>query len=126
MIGYVTVGTNDIEKASAYYDSLLAGIGASRSMDMDTFKVWSNGGEAAFSITMPFNQEAATVGNGVMVAIALDSPATVDKMHAKAIELGGTDEGAPGPRGGDDSGFYAGYFRDLDGNKLNFFHFKQA
>lgn len=126
MIGYVTVGTNDIEKASAYYDSLLAGIGASRSMDMDTFKVWSNGGEAAFSITMPFNQEAATVGNGVMVAIALDSPATVDKMHAKAIELGGTDEGAPGPRGGDDSGFYAGYFRDLDGNKLNFFHFNQA
>lgn len=126
MIGYVTVGTNDIEKASAYYDSLLAGIGASRSMDMDTFKVWSNGGEAAFSITLPFNQEAATVGNGVMVAIALDSPATVDKMHAKAIELGGTDEGAPGPRGGDDSGFYAGYFRDLDGNKLNFFHFNQA
>lgn len=126
MIGYVTVGTNDIEKASAYYDSLLAGIGASRSMDMDTFKVWSNGGEAAFSITMPFNQEAATVGNGVMVAIALDSPAAVDKMHAKAIELGGTDEGVPGPRGGDDSGFYAGYFRDLDGNKLNFFHFNQA
>ncbi len=126
MIGYVTVGTNDIDKASAYYDSLLAGIGASRSMDMDTFKVWSNGGEAAFSITLPFNQEAATVGNGVMVAIALDSPATVDKMHAKAIELGGTDEGAPGPRGGDDSGFYAGYFRDLDGNKLNFFHFSQA
>lgn len=123
MIGYVTVGTNNIDKASAFYDALLGEMGAKRQMDMDTFKVWSNGGEAAFSITLPFNQEAATVGNGVMVAIATPDTATVDRLYAKAIELGAIDEGKPGPRG---DGFYAAYFRDLDGNKLNFFHFKQG
>lgn len=126
MIGYATVGTNDIDKAAAFYDALLGEMGAQRAMDMDTFKVWSNGGEAGFSITKPFNEEAATVGNGVMIAIAAPDHATVDKLYAKAIELGAADEGAPGLRGGDDSGFYAAYFRDLDGNKLNFFHFKQS
>ncbi len=126
MIGYVTVGTNDLEKASAFYDALLGEIGAQRAMDMETFKAWSNGGEAMFSVIKPFDGKAATVGNGVMVAIAAPDHATVDKLYAKAIELGGTDEGVPGMRGGDDSGFYAAYFRDLDGNKLNFFHFKQS
>lgn len=125
MIGYVTVGTNDIDKASAFYDALLGEMGAKRTMDMDVFKVWSNGGQAAFSVTMPFNQEPATIGNGVMVAIAAPDRETVDKLYAKAIELGATDEGGPGPRGGDDSNFYAAYFRDLDGNKLNFFHYPQ-
>jgi len=126
MIGYATVGTNDIDKAAAFYDTLLGELGAQRAMDMDTFKVWSNGGEAAFSITLPFDEQPATVGNGVMIALAVPDTATVDRMYAKAIELGGTDEGKPGMRGGDDSGFYAAYFRDLDGNKLNFFHFKQS
>jgi len=126
MIGYATVGTNDLEKAAAFYDALLGEIGAQRAMDMDTFKAWSNGGEAAFSVTLPFDEKPATVGNGVMIALAMPDTATVDRLYAKAIELGGTDEGAPGPRGGDDSGFYAAYFRDLDGNKLNFFHFKQS
>ncbi len=123
MIGYVTVGTNDLEKATAFYDALLGEMGAERAMDMDTFKVWSNGGQSMFSVTMPFNQETATVGNGVMVAIAAPDRASVDKLYEKAIELGATDEGGPGLRGGDDSNFYAAYFRDLDGNKLNFFHF---
>lgn len=127
MIGYVTVGTNDMDKAVAFYDALLAEMGAQRTMDMDTFKVWANDpAGCAFSVTMPFNQEAATVGNGVMVAFAATDTATVDKLYAKAMELGATDEGAPGPRGGDDSGFYAAYFRDPDGNKLNFFHFAQS
>ncbi|NVJ96796.1 MAG: VOC family protein [Alphaproteobacteria bacterium] len=124
MIGYTTVGTNDIEKASAFYDALLAELGAKRTMDFDTFKVWSTGDGAGFSITQPFNQEAATVGNGVMIALTADSPETVDRLYAKAMELGATDEGAPGPRG--DGGFYAAYFRDTDGNKLNFFHFNPA
>lgn len=124
MIGYVTVGTNDMDKAAAFYDALFAEMGAGRTMDMEAFKVWGNDPTAAaFSVTLPFNQEAATVGNGVMVAFAAPDTATVDKLYAKAMELGATDEGAPGPRGGDDSGFYAAYFRDLDGNKLNFFHF---
>ena len=122
MIGYITVGTNDMKKAAAFYDALLGEMGAKRTMDEDTFIVWANDG-TAFSITKPFNQEAATVGNGVMVAFAAPDRETVDRLYAKAMELGATDEGKPGQRGGEDSSFYAAYFRDLDGNKLNFFHF---
>ncbi|MFT7472054.1 MAG: catechol 2,3-dioxygenase-like lactoylglutathione lyase family enzyme [Kiritimatiellia bacterium] len=119
MIGYVTVGTNDLEKSAKYYDALLAGIGAKRFMEMDTFIAWSNDpAGCGFSITSPYDGNPASVGNGVMVAIAADSTDKVDALYAKAIELGGTDEGAPGARS---DNFYAGYFRDLDGNKLNFF-----
>lgn len=119
MIGYVTVGTNDMEKSAKYYDELLGEIGAKRFMEMDTFIAWSNDpAGCGFSITKPFDGNPASVGNGVMVAIAADSPEKVDALYAKAIELGGTDEGAPGARS---DNFYAGYFRDLDGNKLNFF-----
>ncbi|MFT7688411.1 MAG: putative lactoylglutathione lyase [Candidatus Azotimanducaceae bacterium] len=70
-------------------------------------------------MTKPSNGEATSVGNGVMVALMANSTEQVVSIYNKAIELGGVDEGAPGPRG--DSGFYAGYFRDLDGNKLNVF-----
>jgi predicted lactoylglutathione lyase len=69
-------------------------------------------------VIKPFDGKAATVGNGTMVALVMDSKEKVNALHKKAMELGGTDEGAPGPRG---EGFYAGYFRDLDGNKLNAF-----
>lgn len=120
MIGYVMVGTNDMAKAAAFYDALLAEMGAQRFMEEEAFIAWSNSPEqAGFCITKPFNKEPATVGNGVMVALMVDSSALVQQMHAKALSLGATDEGAPGARG--DSGFYAGYFRDLDGNKLNVF-----
>mgnify|MGYP000647763796 FL=1 len=119
MIGYITVGTNDMEKSAKYYDALLAEMGAKRFMEMDTFIAWSNNPTACgFSITKPFDGNPASVGNGVMVALQLDSTDKVDALYAKAIELGGTDEGAPGARS---DNFYAGYFRDLDGNKLNFF-----
>ncbi len=119
MIGYVTVGTNDLERSAKFYDALLGEMGAGRFMDEETFIAWAvSPDQPGFSITKPFNREAATVGNGVMVALMAESTAQVDALYAKAIELGGTDEGAPGPRG---EGFYAGYFRDLDGNKLNFF-----
>lgn len=119
MIGYVTVGTNDMQKAAKFYDDLLEGIGAKRFMEMETFIAWATDPSAAgFSITKPFDGNPATVGNGVMVAFVVDSPDKVDALHAKAMELGGTDEGAPGARS---DNFYAGYFRDLDGNKLNFF-----
>ena len=117
MIGYVTLGSNDIEKAGAYYDELLQTIGAKRGMSDDTFIAWGTSATApALSVIKPADGNAATVGNGVMVAITLDSNDKVDAFHAKALELGGTDEGAPGPRG--TGGFYAAYFRDLDGNKL--------
>lgn len=119
MIGYVTLGTNGFDQAAKFYDELLALLGAGRLMQSDTFIAWSTGPKSpAISILRPYDGKDATVGNGVMVAIAAGSPETVDALHAKAIELGGADEGAPGPRGGN---FYAGYFRDLDGNKLNAF-----
>jgi predicted lactoylglutathione lyase len=121
MIGYVTLGTNDLERAAAFYDELLSLIGAGRFMDEETFVAWTVApGAPALSVTKPYDGKPATVGNGVMVALAMQSTDQVDALHAKALELGGTDEGAPGPRG--DSGFYAAYFRDLDGNKLNAFY----
>ncbi len=117
MIGYVTLGTNDIEKAAAFYDALLGEIGAQRFMESETFIAWAVAPDKpALSVTRPFDGNAATVGNGVMIALAVDATEKVDRLHAKALELGGADEGAPGPRG--DGGFYGGYFRDLDGNKL--------
>jgi len=120
MIGYVTFGTKDLDRAAEFYDDLLGEIGATRMMESDTFIAWSvSPDKPAFCITKPFDGNVASVGNGVMVAIVVDSPEKVDNLHKKAMELGGMDEGAPGPRG--DSGFYAGYFRDLDGNKLNAF-----
>lgn len=119
MIGYVTVGTNDLQKAAKFYDDLFEGMGAKRFMEMESFIAWATEPSApGFSITKPFDGNPASVGNGVMVALAVDSPAKVDELHAKALKLGGTDEGAPGARS---DSFYAGYFRDLDGNKLNFF-----
>ena len=121
MIGYVTLGTNNLERAAAFYDELFSLIGAGRFMEMDGFIAWAvSPGTPAVSVTKPYDGKPATVGNGVMVALLMQSTDQVDALHAKALELGGADEGAPGPRG--DSGFYAGYFRDLDGNKLNAFY----
>ncbi len=119
MIGYVTLGTNDLQKSAEFYDALLGELGAKRVMDEETFIAWNaRPGQPAISVIKPNDGNAATVGNGVMVAIACDSPAAVDKIYKKALELGGACEGPSGDRGG---GFYAGYFRDLDGNKLNAF-----
>lgn len=119
MIGYVTLGTNDIERAARFYDQLLGEIGAKRFMETEAFIAWTASPSGpALSVTEPFDGNAATVGNGVMVAFAVDSRDKVDSLYRKAIELGATDEGAPGPRA---DNFYAGYFRDLDGNKLNAF-----
>jgi predicted lactoylglutathione lyase len=119
VIGYVTLGTNDIERAARFYDALLAELGAKRFMETESFIAWSTSpGGPALSVTQPFDGKAASVGNGVMVALAMDSRDKVDALHKKALELGATDEGAPGPRG---DAFYAGYFRDPDGNKLNAF-----
>ncbi len=124
MIGYVTLGTNDLEKAAAFYDALLGELGASRMMEAETFIAWGTGpGSPAVSVIKPQDGNPATVGNGVMVALAVGSIEKVDQIHAKALELGAADEGAPGERG---PGFYAAYFRDLDGNKLNAFHYGTA
>ena len=119
MIGYVTLGTNDLARAGRFYDALLAELGGKRAMEMESFVAWSAApGSPMVSVIKPFDGKPATVGNGVMVALAASSKAQVDALHRKALSLGAKDEGAPGPRG---DGFYAAYFRDLDGNKLNAF-----
>jgi predicted lactoylglutathione lyase len=120
MIGYVTLGTNDLDRAVAFYDELLAVLGARRFMeDPGHFVAWAVAPDKpAISVTRPCDGKPATVGNGVMVALAVTSKDMVHKVYDKAIALGAQDEGPAGPRF---EGFYAGYFRDLDGNKLNVF-----
>jgi catechol 2,3-dioxygenase-like lactoylglutathione lyase family enzyme len=116
MIGYVTLGTNDLTRAAAFYDALLAEIGAKRLMETEKYIFWGTGmGQPALTLIKPFDGKPATVGNGTMVSLVTDSPDKVNALHGKAMSLGSQDEGAPGPRGG---GFYGAYFRDLDGNKL--------
>jgi predicted lactoylglutathione lyase len=121
MIGYVILGTNDLPRAAAFYDTLLAEIGVTRMMEFgDRGYAWAAAMDhPMLCIMTPFNGESATVGNGVMAGIAVDSREKVDRVHAKAVELGGADEGAPGLRAVGGDGFYAAYFRDLDGNKLD-------
>ncbi len=121
MIGYVTLGTNDLERAAKFYDEVLAAVGAKRGMAADRFISWigPSGGPMLMAMK-PHDGKAATVGNGVMVALAADTDELVDTVYKAAIAAGGADEGAPGERG---PGVYAGYFRDPDGNKLNVIHF---
>ena len=120
MIGYVTLGTNDLGRAAAFYDALLAEIGVRRWMESDRFIAWATAPDKpSLGVILPFDGQTATAGNGTMVSLVMESNAQVDRIHAKALSLGATDEGPAGPRGL--SGFYAGYFRDLDGNKLNVF-----
>ena len=124
MIGYVTLGTNDLPRGVAYYDALFGSIGIGRFMEVDNYFVaWSPAPDApAVSLTIPFNKEPAVVGNGVMVALFMETPEKVDAFYQKALELGGTDEGKPGFRPEEENkGYYGAYFRDLDGNKLNAF-----
>lgn len=121
MIAYTTLGTNDLDRAARFYDELLAVIGGKRMMEEPGYFIaYGNSKDGAgLGITVPFNREAATAGNGTMVALEAKDPAQVDALYAKAIELGAADEGGPGERF---PGFYAAYFRDLDGNKLNIAH----
>ncbi|NRD89196.1 glyoxalase [Sphingopyxis sp. BSNA05] len=120
MIGYVTLGTNDLEKAAKFYDALAGEMGVGRMMDFDQFIAWGTmGGAPGIAATKPFDGNAASVGNGVMVALEAKDTEQVQRLYDIALANGGSDEGAPGPRG--DEGFYAGYFRDPDGNKLNAF-----
>jgi catechol 2,3-dioxygenase-like lactoylglutathione lyase family enzyme len=122
MIGYVTLGTNDLDRAARFYDALLGGIGAKRMMQTERFVVWGTAPDKAMlGLFKPFDGKPATAGNGVMVALQVESPERVAAMHRKALELGASDEGPAGPRG--IPGFHAGYFRDPDGNKLNFYCF---
>ncbi|MES1944815.1 glyoxalase/bleomycin resistance protein/dioxygenase [Salinisphaera sp. PC39] len=116
MIGYTTLGTNDLSAAAAFYDALLAELGAKRFLETDRLIAWAVApGQPMFAVCTPWDGNSATPGNGNMVALAAGSEEGVRKLHARALELGATDEGAPGERM---QGFYGGYFRDPDGNKL--------
>lgn len=122
MIGYVTIGVKDMDKAKAFYGELLADMGAKMIMDMDRIAFYGKDmGQPMLSICIPYNEEAAAPGNGNMVALDPGSKEMVDKMHAKALSLGATCEGEPGQRIKDM--FYGAYVRDPDGNKLAFYQF---
>jgi predicted lactoylglutathione lyase len=122
MIGYVTLGTNDLQRAAKFYDAIAAELETPRMMEFDTFIAWGKpGGGAGIGLTKPYDGNAASVGNGVMVALEAKDQAQVQRLYDIALANGGSCEGPPGPRG---EGFYAGYFRDPDGNKLNAFIMK--
>ncbi len=123
MIGYATIGTSDMEKACAFYDALLGEIGGSQLMGMDRIKFYGTGEGAMLAICIPYDEQAQHCGNGNMVAINGGDRSTVDKLYAKAMELGATDEGEPGERM---PVFYGAYVRDLDGNKLCFYEMKMG
>lgn len=121
MLGYVTVGSNDLDKARAFYDALFGSIGAGRLMEFgDNFTLYGAGWQqAGVAVCKPYDGAAATAGNGNMAALVLDSRDKVDALYAKALELGGTDEGAPGLRSPEGpQAFYGAYFRDPEGNKF--------
>jgi catechol 2,3-dioxygenase-like lactoylglutathione lyase family enzyme len=116
MIGYVTLGTNDMTRAASFYDDLLAVVGAKRTAESEKYIAWGTApNRPMLFVIKPADGNKATIGNGVMVAFAAKNPEEVDKVYNKAISLGAQCEGPAGPRG---EGFYAGYFRDADGNKL--------
>jgi catechol 2,3-dioxygenase-like lactoylglutathione lyase family enzyme len=125
MIGYVTIGTDDLDRARSYYDALFESIGAKRLMQLEDQRGFTMYGVAlnrpAVVVTRPYNGEPMHPGNGNMVALVMDSTDKVDAFHARAMELGSADEGAPGYRGDPKFGYYFAYFRDLDGNKFAVF-----
>ena len=127
VIGYVTVGTNDLDRARSYYDGLFGSIGGRRLMQLDEQRGFTMYGVAmnrpAVVLIKPYDGQAANPGNGNMIAIVMDSKDKVDAFHAKAIELGGANEGDPGFRGDPSQGSYFGYFRDPDGNKFAVFNY---
>jgi catechol 2,3-dioxygenase-like lactoylglutathione lyase family enzyme len=122
MIGYVTIGTKDMDRAVKFYDALLAELGAKQLMGMDRIKFYGTGMDAAMlALCIPYDEKEQHPGNGTMVAIPAGSREKVDQLYAKARELGATDEGEPGERM---PIFYGAYVRDLDGNKLCFYDMK--
>jgi catechol 2,3-dioxygenase-like lactoylglutathione lyase family enzyme len=119
MIGYAMLGTNDLEAAGRFYDALLETVGIGRLMEFPKGPAYGLAWDKPMlGITVPYDDQPATVGNGSMIALAMDARDKVDALHTKALELGGASEGAPGLRGPAEHNFYAAYFRDLDGNKL--------
>ena len=119
MIGYVTIGTTDMEKAKAFWSELLEPLGAGLLMDLGRIAMIGSPGQPMLAVCTPFDEKSPAHGNGNMIAFSAGSREKADELYARALELGGSDEGPPGERM---PGFYGGYFRDPDGNKAVFFH----
>jgi catechol 2,3-dioxygenase-like lactoylglutathione lyase family enzyme len=119
MISYAVVGSNQLDKALPFYDELLGQVGIAKLFDHPNGgALYGKQGKTSFAVLAPFDGKPATVGNGTMAGFELESRDQVKAFHAKALELGGTNEGDPGLRGPEEYGFFYCYFRDLDGNKL--------
>ena len=122
MLAYVTIGISDIHRAVKFYEPLANELGADRLMgsEEENFIAWSGANYApGIGILHPHDGKPATVGNGMMVALQANGPKQVKALYDLALANGGTCEGEPGPRG--EGAFYAGYFRDPDGNKFSAF-----
>lgn len=119
MILYSTFGTNDLPRARAFYDPVMATVGNTAVVANDTEVGYGKPGDAdpSLYITAPFNGQPATTGNGTMLALTAPTRAAVRAFHSAALTHGGTDEGGPGLRYA--ANFYACYVRDPDGNKLS-------
>lgn len=122
MIGYTTLGTNDLDRAIKFYDALFTVLDARKIPARPGMVLWGNKEGAMLAMCEPYDEKEATCGNGVMIALNVGSEEKVKALYAKALELGASDEGAPDFRGG--TKFYGAYFRDLDGNKFCAFHFE--
>ena len=120
MIGYTTIGVSNMAQAEQFYGGLLAEIGGQQLFGQDRIKFYGTGMDAAMlAICIPYDEQAQHRGNGNMVAIPGGSRDKVDALHAKALQLGATDDGGPGERV--PGVFYGAYVRDPDGNKLCFY-----
>jgi len=115
MLGYATLGSNDLEKAKAFYDTVLAPLGAQRAFGSDRMQGYASANGGMLAVCTPYDGKAATPGNGAMMALAASSRELVDEVYNLALANGATCEGQPGERM---PTFYGAYFRDLDGNKL--------
>ena len=120
MIGYVMVGTNNLDQSIKFYDELLEVLDLERTEKDKVCAGYSqknSNGKIEFYVTKPFNKEKATVGNGSQISFQTSSRELVDKFHDVGIKLGGASEGSGGERP-EGSGVYYSYIRDLDGNKI--------
>ena len=124
MIGYATIGTNDLAGAKAFYDPIAKILGHGQMMESDRTVMWGTPGQGAmFCVIKPYDEKPATVGNGTMIGFVAENEEQVHQVYDYALANGGSDEGPPGPRG---EQFYSGYFRDPEGNKLVVFQFRMG
>ena len=124
MLGYCTLGTNDLKASAEFYDPIAQILGHGRVMESDRTVMWGTQGQGAmFGIIKPYDEKQATVGNGTMFGLAAGTDEQVDRIYSYALANGGSDEGPPGARS---EQFYCAYFRDPAGNKLIAFHFREG